>query len=162
MNPVRTREDCFDWLTMDDVQTEAFAAYVGAKRYFETHDFAAETRDASPHAEDHVQPGGITYADGSTYVGRGQFLEHMLLGVVLRLEALAERKGVDLFGYDLAEALSGPVGCKTALEKLAHPAYSHLAGEVYTITDEQMDALPETQRTALKAGKPAVLPEGAL
>lgn len=75
---------------------------------------------------------------------------------------LAERKGVDLFGYDLNEALPGPVGCKTALEKLAHPAYSHLAGEVYTITDEQMDALPEAQRTALKAGKPAVLPEGAL
>lgn len=75
MNPVRTREDCFDWLTMDEVQTEAFAAYVGAKRYFETHDFAAETRDDSPHAEDHVQPGGITYADGSAYVGRGQFLD---------------------------------------------------------------------------------------
>lgn len=135
---------------------------MGAKRYFETHDFAAETRDASPHAEDHVQPGGITYADGSTYVGRGQFLEHVLLGVVLRLEALAERKGVDLFGYDLAEALTGPVGCKTALEKLAHPAFSHLAGEVYTITDEQMDALPEAQRTALKSGKPAVMSEDAL
>jgi len=77
MNTVRTREDCFDWLTMDEVQTEAFAAYVGAKRYFETHDFAAETRDDSPHAEDHVLSGGITYADGSAYVGRGQFLERV-------------------------------------------------------------------------------------
>lgn len=161
MNPVRTREDCFDWLTMDEVQTEAFAAYVGAKRYFETYDFAAEMND-SPYAADHVQPGGITHADGSAYVGRGEFLEHVLLGLVWRLEVLAERKGVDLSGCVLAEALPGPVGCKTAAEKLAHPAYSHLAGEVYTITDEQMDALPEAQRTALKAGKPAVLPEGAL
>lgn len=80
----------------------------------------------------------------------------------MRLEALAERKGVDLFGYDLAGALPGPVGCGTALEKLAHPAYSHLAGEVYTITDEQMEALPDAQREALKSGKPVVLPEGAL
>lgn len=71
MNHVRTREDCFDWLTMDEVQTEAFAAYVGAKRYFETHDFAAETRDNSPHTVDHVRNLAVSHT--LTGVNRPEF-----------------------------------------------------------------------------------------
>lgn len=131
MNPVRTREDLYSWLSMADIETEVFGAYVGAMRYFRTHDFAAESRESS-YPDDHVLDGGIVTKDGAAYVGPGHFLEHVLVGLAWRLEALADRKGVDLGGYALDTALAGPAGARTAAEKLAHPLYSHLGGEVLT------------------------------
>lgn len=158
LKPVRTREDCFNWLTLEEVEREVFGAFIGAKRHFQTYDFAAESRE-SEFPSDHLPPGEIVHSDGSPYVGRDSFMELLIAGVVWRLEALAERRNVDLPHRELVGLLEGPSGCKTAAERLAHPLYKCLGGEVIELTADQ---LTPAQRKAIKAGKPVTVSRGAI
>ncbi|CAM4261153.1 GNAT family N-acetyltransferase [Comamonas aquatilis] len=146
LEPVRTREDCINWITLQEIETEVFGAYAGARMHALKHDFAADVQ--SDHPDDHLIPGSILHADGSAYHDRGMFLEYMLCGIVWRLQALAERKGVDLGNSDIGEALTGPAG--TIADKLADPYFNYLAGEVQTITKAEIEAMPPAQRKAMK------------
>lgn len=163
MNPARTREDVLSWLTMDEVQAEVFGAFVGAQQHTRKFDFATYHADGSDNDPGYqLQDGTVLFVDGEPAWSRAQFLEYLVAGIAWRLEALAKRKGVDLTHYNIAESVLGPIHRPTVEEKLQDSFFSYLGGEVLTMTDEQMEALPDAQRKALKSGKPVVLPEGAL
>ncbi|GKS98314.1 hypothetical protein AVKW3434_03020 [Acidovorax sp. SUPP3434] len=161
LKPVRTREDCFEWLKLEEVQEEVFAAFVGAKRHFRTWDFDSEAVEADSSLP--LLPGTVISADGEPWADRWSFLEYMLAGIVWRVEALARSKGVDLTQCDVASCLGSPL---FAREGFSAPVYSSLGGAVTTITDAQIRALPAAQRKALKAavkaGRPVTLPTGSL
>lgn len=148
LKPVRTREDLFGWLSLEDVEKEVFAAYVGAKQHALKHDFEADAR--VDYADDPLMPGTVLFKDGTPWHDRSDFLEYMLCGIVWRLEALAERKGVALDRLNMSDAVQGPPGCPKAVDKLAHPRWNYLAGEVQTITKAEIDAMPPAQRKAMK------------
>lgn len=148
LEPVRTREDCVSWITLQEIEREVFGAYVGAKMRTLKHDFEADAR--VDYADDPLVPGTILFQDGTPWTDRADFLEYMLCGIVWRLEALAERKGVDLSRLDMGEAVVGPVDCLKAVDKLAHPEWNYLAGEVQTITKAEIEAMPPAQRKAMK------------
>ena len=159
MNPVRTREDCINWLTLEEVEQEVFAAFVGAQRHAKTFDFAAYHKEASPNDPDvWVQPGTVLFACGDAAWDRWSFLEYMAAGIVWRLKALAERKGVDLQHFDVASALGSPSFHEKGFDC---PYWQYLGGEVQTITDADIAAMPEAQRKAFMAavdsGKPVVM-----
>ncbi|MBF9264286.1 hypothetical protein [Paracidovorax cattleyae] len=164
LNPARTRQDCIDWLTLEEVEQEVFAAFVGARQHAQQFDFAAYHAEASDNDPGlAVLPGTVCFAEGENAWDRWSFLEYMLAGVVWRLEALAKRKGVDLQYFDLGNLLgSGAFRDKG----FADPYFAFLGGEVQTVTDADIDAMPDAQRRALKAaikaGKPVTLPKGAL
>lgn len=148
LQPVRTREDLFAWISLEDVEREVFAAYVGAKQHALKHDFEADAR--ADYGDNPLVAGTILFKDGSPWHDRHHFLEYMLCGIVWRLEALAERKGVDLEHLDMSNAVVGPTGSLKAADKLAHPYWNYLAGEVQTITKADIEAMPPAQRKAMK------------
>lgn len=105
--PVRTRGDCFDWVNEEDVQLEVWTAFRGAVRYFMDYDFDSDVREASGppgHPGAGLIPGTVLCEDdGQPWQDRSHFLQVLLTGIVWRLEALAERRGVALggeHGYD--------------------------------------------------------------
>lgn len=165
LKPVRTREDCLSWLTLDEVQTEVFGAFVGAQQHARNFDFAAYYAEAEPGDPNYVvMPGTVRFAnDGQAAWDRYSFLEYMLAGIVWRMRALAERKGVDLQYFELTDLLGSSVFRERGF---ADPYFSFLGGEVRTITDADVEAMPAAQRKALKAaaqsGKPVTLPKGSL
>ncbi len=65
MNPVRTRQDCCDWLTLDEVETEVFGAFTGALQHIRHHDFAA---DASADGGSGLQDGTLLTPEGEPWV----------------------------------------------------------------------------------------------
>ena len=163
MNPVRTREDCFDWLTLEEVEQEVFGAFVGAQQHTRNFDFAAFHAEASRNDPAYVmQPGTVLFTDGAPAWGRGQFLEYLAAGIVWRLQALAKRKGVDLADFDPAGLLNSPAFRDKGF---GAPYFAYLGGEVRTLGDEAFKALPLAQQRALKAsarsGRPVSV-KGAL
>lgn len=158
MNPVRTREDCINWLTLEEVDQEVFAAFVGAQQHARKFDFDAYEKEAWPNDPGAgVRPGTVLLNGGGEVWDRWQFLEYLAVGIVWRLQAMAERKGVDLQHVDVASALGSPSFHEKGFE---HPYWSYLGGEVKTITDAELEALPKAQRDALlksaRTGKPVV------
>ncbi len=149
LKPVRTREDCLDWLTLEEVEREVFGAFVGAQSHTRRFDFAAYHAEASGNAPDYVmQPDTVLFEDGGTAWHRASFLEYMLAGVVWRLQALAKAKGVDLSDFDVGSALSSPSFTRKGFED---PYYKYLGGVVRDFSDEDLKALPPAERKALKA-----------
>ena len=67
--------------------------------------------------------------------------------------------------WDISEAISGPLDCSTVEERLAHPYWKPLGGEVKTLTDADLDALPAVQRDAIlnsaATGKSISMPSGS-
>lgn len=162
LKPVRTREDCIDWLTMEEVEKEVFAAFVGAQRHARTWDFNQDAVDLDPKCA--LQPGTVLQADGQPWWSRAEFLRYMAVGIVWRLEALAKRKGVDdLDRFDVAGALGAPAFKQ---DGFADPYFAFLGGEVHTISNVDIESMPPAQRkafkAAMKAGKPVTLPKGAV
>lgn len=150
LNPVHTREDCFSWLTFDEVGREVFGAFVGAQQHARKYDFGAHYAAAEPNDPDYVVvPGTVRFAnDGGPAWDRSDFLEYMLAGIVWRLTALAERKGVDLKCFDLSAVL----GSLVFKEKgFSDPYFSFLGGTVLSLSDADVAALPAAKRKAIKA-----------
>lgn len=123
MKPVATFADCFDWLTIEEVQAEVLAAFQGARRHALEYDFAADAREIGVP----LQPGAVLDDDGNPWWGRMQFIEYMAAGIVWRLKALAKRKGVDVSDFDVAGYLSAPV---FAEHGFAAPYFSFLGDGV--------------------------------
>lgn len=161
MKPVRTREDCIDWLTMEEVEREVFGAVVGARQHFLKYDFAAQAAE-DPDSDTVIQDGTVVDQDGHSWVDRSCFLEYMLKGIVWRTIQLAESKGVQLDLRSFAEE-GLPLGPRFAsiAEALADPYFAYLAGEVKTVTKADIDAMPVAERKAFKAAlrtaKPATV-----
>lgn len=92
LKPVRTREDCFDWLTEDEVQTEVWAAFRGARRFCLDEDFDSANLD--------VGGGGLLEGtvldkvDGVPHIDRSYFLGRLMDFIFWRIAALAEARGV--------------------------------------------------------------------
>lgn len=162
LKPARTREECINWLTLEEVEKEVFAAFVGAQSHTRHWDFANDAAEQGP--ESVLEPGTVVAAsDGQLWWSRSQFLEYMAVGIVWRLEALAKRKGVDLFDFDVSNFLNSPVFREKGF---AAPYFASLGGEVHTVSEVDIDAMPEAQRKAFKAAmkacKPVTLPKGVL
>lgn len=128
LKPVVTREDCFDWLTEDELQTEVWAALRGARRYFLEEDFHAAS----------VESGGaglregtvLDLADGRPQVDRGAFLDMLMELIYWRVAALAEKRGVT--GSENPALPMGEEG-QTIRERMeAHAWASYIGGEVKT------------------------------
>ncbi|MPT05680.1 MAG: hypothetical protein E2582_15880 [Delftia sp.] len=157
LKPVRTREDCISWLTLEDVEREVFGAFIGAKRHAQKFDFAAYHADASgsdPAYE--LQADTVLFSDGQPAWDRAEFLQYLAAGIVWRLEALAKRKGVDLEQFDPASLIASPA---FASEGFSAPYFAYLGGEVLDVTADQLTA---AQRKALKSGKPVTVPQGTI
>lgn len=157
LRPARTRDDCVSWLTLEEVEQEVFGAFVGAQRHTRTWDFERDALELDPDFA--LQPGTVMSANGEPWWSRERYMEYMLAGVVWRLVALAERKGVKASVSEVADTLRAPV---FEQEGFKAPYFAPMGGEVQTITDADIEALPVAQQEALKAairtGKPFSLP----
>lgn len=160
--PVRTREDCFSWITEDELQSELWAAYRSAVRHYREFDFEADCIADSagePVLNSFVKGTLITTLDGTPWAGRQSFFALLLSLVVWRFEALAERKGVS---YDPCLLPPGdlPAGCKTASDVFKHDFFGPiLGGLVQTLEfDSKREArtfMRSLKRQALKKKAPA-------
>lgn len=130
LQPARTREDCIGWLTLEEVEREVFAAFVGAQRHTRTWDFERDALDLDPDCA--LQPGTVVSVSGDPWWDRAQHLEYMLAGVVWRLVSLAESKGVKASASEVADTLR----CRAfQQEGFKAPYFAPLGGAVQTITN---------------------------
>lgn len=134
LKPVRTREDCFNWLTLEEIEREVFGAFVGARSHARNWDFNKDAEEMGPECA--LQPGTVVQATGHVWHDRADFLSYLSAGIVWRLEALAKRKGVDLADFDAAGYLSAN-SCE-CLEST--PYFKYLGGEVLDVTADQLTA----------------------
>jgi hypothetical protein len=160
--PVRTREDCFSWVTETELQDELWAAYRAAVRHYREFDFEAECIADSagePVANSFITGTLISTLDGRPWAGRGSFFTLLLSLVVWRFEALAERRGVS---YDPCLSPPGdlPAGCATASDVFKHPFFGPiLGGPVLTLDlgsrGEARAFMRALKKMALKKKAPA-------
>lgn len=68
LKSVRTREDCVDWITLQEIESEVFGAYVGARTRALKHDFEADA--LVDYADDPLMPGTILFKDGTPWTDR--------------------------------------------------------------------------------------------
>ncbi len=141
--PVRTREDCFTWITEDELQSELWAAFNSAVRHYREFDFEADCIADSagePVLNSFVKGTLITTLDGTPWADRRSFFAILLNLVVWRFQALAERKGVfpDFFMFPPGDL---PDGCLTASDVFKHDFFGPiLGGLVQTLTFDSEQA----------------------
>ena len=156
LKPVRTREDCFSWVTNEQLELELFAAFRGARKYYEDYDFSSDLDDGFDKL---IEGTILAESDGLPVASRETFLHLFLMFFVWRVRALSERSGVDFSDGDLGL----PMGMNTALEAIKtsawHPWLNASVKQV-TITAEQFKSLPPdvqmVMRKIAKSGKPFI------
>lgn len=151
--PVVTRQDCHSWLSEEDVQTEVWAAYRGAVRHTDQCDFADLLGDMGQQTP--LPPGSVLADDGTACWDRGAFLDYLAAGIVWRLRALAERRGVDLSRFDPV----GTIDCPLYREQgFSAPYFAPLGGEVQAFhfdSEREMRAFMKAQGMSHKKKAPA-------
>lgn len=151
LDPVQTREACTDWLSIEDVEREAFAAMVAAKSFSKGYAFMSDSD----------VPDGTDWPDAPEQSLGWLTPSDLLVDVVrifsARLQTLAVERGVAI------SCVSGAGGDLEGLDRLEKRYGTHMKGKVQTITDADIKAMPPAQRKAFKeavrTGKVASLPK---
>ncbi|MES2362887.1 MAG: hypothetical protein V4646_13980 [Pseudomonadota bacterium] len=140
LKPVRTREDCFSWLNLRDIDIEVFAAVTGAQKYFRERQIEEELIPETVLCKD----------DGTPYIDRSAFLETVVMFIAWRLWALGERNGVGVESGDIG--LPSNIDPQTAMQALKTSHYAPwVGGKVRTITDAEFKTLPKDMQRAMRA-----------
>ncbi|MCS4511866.1 hypothetical protein [Xylophilus ampelinus] len=139
MKPVRTREDCIGWLSLEDVEREAFASLVAAKAFSKRYDFLSDLD--VPEGQDWPDS-----ADGSIgWLTPEDVVADCIRIFSARMQVLAQSRGVAI------QSMAGVGGELESLASLEKRYGDHIKGQVHTITEADIAAMPVAHRKALRA-----------
>ena len=149
--PVVTRQDCYSWLSEEDLQAEVWVALRGAIRYMQEEDFSDPGDGVS------LQPGTVLDAsDGQPRVDRAYFFGQLIEFVYWRLHRYAEAQGLRMNGF--TDVSVRPYAFGELRDRLdAHPYGKYVSGDVQTFhfdTEREMRAFMRANGLARKKNAP--------